>query len=346
MKQSAGEMKLADEQPSEPRASGAEAFDERAVVIDESTALVGIVHGVDKGHGRPAVVLINAGFLHRVGPNRLNTDLARKLGEEGFCSIRIDISGLGDSGPRTDVSDNLELVSTDLDRAMDFLEHEHGYRRFVLMGLCSGAYDTLRKAEHDERVIGLVNLDGTGYRTARFYIHHVLFHLLPRSLEAWRWQRLWKRYRDSRRQGRNHDDAQAIESGSAQRAGFMSLLAFTDLSREQSGQLIEKLASRGVKMHFVFSGGVSGYYNYHGQFDDTFRDFDFRGMVSHRYFPDNDHLNMLQIHRDAVHRDIVDWAVRSFGIASPVGCDAQSGRGDDAQFGRGDAQTPSGERKV
>src|SRR3954447_26582491 len=45
---------------------------------------------------RPAVVLLNAGVLHRVGPHRLHVQLARRLAALGFASLRLDLGGIGD----------------------------------------------------------------------------------------------------------------------------------------------------------------------------------------------------------------------------------------------------------
>jgi len=61
---------------------------ETAHIIDRQTNLVGVCN-VPSGFaasGKPGVLLINAGFLHRVGPNRMNTLLARSLSANGFAS--------------------------------------------------------------------------------------------------------------------------------------------------------------------------------------------------------------------------------------------------------------------
>ena len=51
--------------------------------------------------GAPIALILNAGIVHRIGPFRLNVDIARQLAELGFSTLRMDLSGLGDSGPRT-----------------------------------------------------------------------------------------------------------------------------------------------------------------------------------------------------------------------------------------------------
>ena len=282
---------------------------ETAHNIDPATNLIG-VSAVPPGScdgGRPGVILINAGFLHRVGPNRMNVTIARKLAAAGFASLRMDLSGLGDSMSGSAAAQDHEIVAEDLDRAMAFMRDAFGLDAFVLVGLCSGAYDTARKAIADERVVGLVNIDGTGYRTRRFYVNHVLVHLLRRVAHPSRWRRLWRRYRDNARL--------RAAGGTPARPVLMNSVAYTDWTLEESGTRFEALAARGVRMHFVYTGGVSGFYNYRSQFRDIFRDYDFGDMASSSYFPATDHLTMLEHHRREVHDDIVGWVRDSFARA-------------------------------
>ena len=279
---------------------------ETAHNIDPATNLIGVsaVPAGARGSGRPGVILINAGFLHRVGPNRMNVSIARKLAAAGFASLRMDLSGLGDSMSGSAAAQDHEIVAEDLDRAMAFMQAELGLDRFVLVGLCSGAYDTARKAIADERVVGLVNIDGTGYRTRRFYVNHVLMHLLRRVAHPSRWRRLWGRFRDNARL--------RAAGGTPARSALMNSVAYTDWTLEESGTRFEGLAARGVRMHFVYTGGVSGFYNYGSQFRDIFRDYDFRGLASASWFPATDHLALLEHHRREVHDDIVGWVRDSF----------------------------------
>ena len=280
---------------------------EDAHVIDARANLVGVSNVPDGAAqaGRPGVILVNAGFLHRVGPNRMNVSLARKLAAAGFASLRMDLSGLGDSVGRSTAAEDHEIVSEDLDRAMRFMQERFGLDAFVLLGLCSGANDTALKAIVDDRVVGLVNIDGAGYRTRRFYVNHVLLHLARRVGDPTRWRRLYRRHRENARRRA----AGELGVGSA----LANSTAYTDWTREEAGAHFERLAARGVRMRFVYTGGVSGFYNYRGQFRDIFRDRDFRGMASSAYFPWTDHLTMLEHHRREVHDDIVAWIATTFG---------------------------------
>ncbi len=92
---------------------------------------------------RPAIVLCNAGAAHHVGPNRLYVTLARRLAALGFASLRFDLESLGDSVNRVSARENYPYphqATGDTRSAIEHLRDRHGYRRFVPLGLCSGAH--------------------------------------------------------------------------------------------------------------------------------------------------------------------------------------------------------------
>ena len=107
--------------------------------------LFGILSRTSSARDRPAVVIFNAGAVHRVGPNRVNVTLARQLSAAGFACFRFDLEGIGDSVLRGTGRENHPYPDTavaDAKAALDFLRKEFGYTRFIAMGLCSGAHTT------------------------------------------------------------------------------------------------------------------------------------------------------------------------------------------------------------
>lgn len=108
--------------------------------------------------GGVAVLFINAGLIHHVGPNRLHVQLARALATAGLASLRLDLSGLGDSGVRGDNLPIFDLVRREPVEAMDALA-AHGYVRFALVGLCSGAYSAFHVACAEPRVAAAVMIN-------------------------------------------------------------------------------------------------------------------------------------------------------------------------------------------
>lgn len=119
---------------------------------------------------RPAVVLLNPGLLHRVGPNRIYVQLARALAGEGYRVLRFDFSGMGDSRPRADHLPYTQSAPAEAREAMDWLAEQRGARSFVLIGHCSGAGVALLAARDDQRVAGaiMINMEGGDARWTEF----------------------------------------------------------------------------------------------------------------------------------------------------------------------------------
>lgn len=102
-------------------------------------------------------VLLNAGPQRRTGPNRMWVETARRWAAQGVPTARIDLAGIGDAdGDAMRFTDNAAFYTgefVDQVRAvMDDLESRGLPGRFVLMGLCAGAFWSAHTALADERV--------------------------------------------------------------------------------------------------------------------------------------------------------------------------------------------------
>ncbi len=160
---------------------------ERVHTFGSHRGLVGIVtepSGDEARPGAPTLIFSNIGLNHRVGPNRLYVEFARKLAASGFRSLRFDLSGFGDSKPRRGGGTDIERATFDTREAMDFLE-KRGIERFVLVGLCSGVDSAHRAALQDERVVGTIFIDGYTYRNAGFWLRF----WTVRNAQPARWRR-------------------------------------------------------------------------------------------------------------------------------------------------------------
>jgi len=96
-----------------------------------------------------AVLLLNAGAVHHVGPNRMYVTLARHLARLGHSVLRLDIAGIGDSDPRPGEAENVVYAPDalrDLRGALEFLQRQRGARAVRAVGLCSGAYHAFKGA--------------------------------------------------------------------------------------------------------------------------------------------------------------------------------------------------------
>jgi alpha/beta superfamily hydrolase len=234
---------------------------EQAVLLGKTKSLVGVVTEPEPTVAplnKPAIVLLNAGLMHRVGPNRIYVQIARRLAESGYLSLRFDLAGIGDSGNRTDHLSLREGVLSDAKEAMDFLARQKGTGQFILIGICSGADNSLRVALNDVRVIGVVSIEPYYFSTPAYYFYFYRRRLFNRrswgrllSLRSDFWHILKKRVRQTR-----------PLLGRSDRPGQ----AGSDRSRDSKSRIlseVEQLLSRGVNMHFVYCIHSPSYYNHH-----------------------------------------------------------------------------------
>lgn len=238
---------------------------------------------------RPAVVFLNAGVLHRIGPHRLHVLLARRLAARGFPALRLDLSGIGDSRAVPGSLSFRQSSVLDTRAAMRTLEAMTGRRRFVLFGLCAGADNALATALADPAVTGLVLLDPPTYPTKRALVRKLrarvqtlgLAGAARRALEVTRREvsqgaQAWSQ-RLLARAGRGGGDAgEATQSGREvpTRAAF--------------GQMLTTLVDRGVAILAVYSGIHAEHYNHEGQLFELYPTL--RGRVDVAYFPGANHM--------------------------------------------------------
>jgi alpha-beta hydrolase superfamily lysophospholipase len=102
-------------------------------------------------------VLLNAGPQRRTGPNRMWVEIARRWAARGVPTLRVDLGAIGDAEGDTEAFDDVaafyvpEYVAQ-VRAVLDELEDRGLPGRFVLLGLCSGAYWSLHTAVDDPRV--------------------------------------------------------------------------------------------------------------------------------------------------------------------------------------------------
>ena len=101
-------------------------------------------------------VLLNAGAVRRVGPNRMWVEMSRRWAARGVPTLRVDLGGIGDSGG--DATCYYEVpgfyvpeLASHVSAILDMLE-ERGSGRFALGGMCAGAYWAFQFALRDQRV--------------------------------------------------------------------------------------------------------------------------------------------------------------------------------------------------
>jgi pimeloyl-ACP methyl ester carboxylesterase len=270
-------------------------------VLRTRSGLVGILTGGGEAvdTGRPAVVILNSGVIHRVGACRVSVSLARRLAGVGHPVLRFDHHGIGDSPPRQDALEGVESRVNEIVEAMDGVAARAGSGDFVLYGLCSGARDAFHAALEDERVVGIVQVDGFAYRTLRYHLGKIAERLRdPRMLV----RAVQSRIAPPRREG----------SG-AESDGDMWVQQWPDYPpRREVEAGYGRLVARGVHIHALYTGSWQDQYNYPGQFRDMYSRIDFDGLLTVRYLPEARHILPDPAHRELVIGGVAEWITRAF----------------------------------
>ena len=131
---------------------------ESAQRFDADQSLFGILCEPAEGRSETAVLMLNVGGNYHIGPHRMYVKAARALAMAGYSSLRFDLAGIGDSRmPAGSSVDSMYFrdAMPDVRAAIDFLAQK-GYRRFCLLGVCSGAYVAFQTALLDARVSGQI----------------------------------------------------------------------------------------------------------------------------------------------------------------------------------------------
>ncbi len=273
---------------------------ERAVLFGSHRGLAGVVTqpaGADGGGAaRRAVVMANIGVNHHVGPFRLYVELARAAAALGWCALRFDLSGLGDSAPRADGRTSAEQAHVDVREALDWLETTLGVREVVLVGLCSGVDAMHPVAVEDPRVVGAVFVDGYTYPTPGYRLRRALRYLQPG-----RWRRsLGRRLRGVRAPAPPPapDDAPqgTFEREYPTRARFRDDVA--------------RMTARGARPLFVFTGTYDRIYNAAGQMREILGPAVPRHAVDATLFRGADHLFSATRHRAEFVAAVTRWLGR------------------------------------
>lgn len=264
--------------------------------------LVGIVsHPTRSDPGRPAVLLLNAGVLHRVGPHRLHVLLARQIAARGNPGLRLDLGGIGDSVASSDATSFRDSAVADTREAMSGLQRALGTSRFVLFGVCAGADNSMATALVDDRVAAIVLVDPHTYPTRMSQLRDLRARVAKRGSkrEAARWL-AGVAIRRVRARLQRTDDNPVEEGRSAP-----PMATF----RAQLTQIVD----RGVKVLAIYSGIHGAGYNEPDQLFEVFPEL--RGRVDTLYFPDANHTFTERATQAQLIDAVTSWIDRKLGGA-------------------------------
>lgn len=262
--------------------------------------------------GSPVAVLLNAGITHRIGPFRLHVHLARELALQGFRVLRLDLSGLGDSFVRAGKLSADERAKCDVEDAFDALTAKLGVDRFVLIGLCSGAYNSHRVSVADERVVGAVFMDGIVFRTLGFYVRDCMRFLRPRI-----WRNFFKRKLYTKAPSKSQAEAKEMAA---------SIFFDNEVSRETTKQELRLLVDRGVRMLFLYTDGYDDICG-RAQFKEMYGLEPNTDLLQLEYYEKTEHTYRLTANRNVAIDRVANWFKTGFSSAN----DTASARQDEAE---------------
>jgi len=244
--------------------------------------LAGILSEPATATPRATLLFVSAGVTPKFGPFRLYAELARRLAQDGFRTLRFDLGGIGDSGDAFEAHPLEQRTHLQIAAALDYLAGRFELGRVILAGLCSGAEDSFRHAEQDGRVTGVVMIDPFAYRTAGFRWRKLAARAKQRLLRAAGLYQPWPR------------------------AAGRSLVSYEYMAAAESTRILRVLLERRVQLNFVYTGGRGRHFNHAGQLQAMFRGIDFGNLVQVDHFPKLDHTQLLERDR----RTLIDAIAR------------------------------------
>ena len=266
---------------------------EQAVLLGKQRSLVGILApalGTNLSDN-PTIIILNTAIVHRVGHHRIFVTLSRALSQAGYCVLRFDFSGIGDSETRSDCLPPLELALADLTDVLDWLEKDRRCSRVILAGLCSGADHAVLHARNDPRVVGLVLIDPWIPPTARFYFEYIIKRLT--RLRSWT-NLISGRNRTLRVSVRRRPDA-----GSPP-------LSLSDLSVQYLEQSYQKAIAHRIQILAIFSDDAV-WQSYPEQMINAFPNVSFGSQLKLEFLRESDHTFTREKDRVRLIELIVSW---------------------------------------
>jgi dienelactone hydrolase len=251
-----------------------------------------------------AAIILNAGIVHRVGPNRVHVAIARRLAAGGISTLRLDLPGVGDSaglgtGRPADEEALLAVKTT-----CDHLSAKGIASRFILIGICSGAALGIRAAYDDPRVIAVAAVDPPVTLPTR---KHRMLNRTRKALDIARWKKLLAGgYRVRQTLGRN-----------SKAAGDQPILTSAVVSPDEilrtARTILGDLARRDIKLLVIFTGDRASNYSYRTQLFDALPGLGLERIATLLHYRRATHTFARERERRQLEDDLYKWtdALRS-----------------------------------
>ena len=251
-------------------------------------------HVSDNAETRPVFVFLNSGLVQRIGPCRLYLRLARALAKNGISSLRVDLSGIGDSPSRAGLTLR-ESVVADFTDIASVVQDRLGPASLVLVGLCSGADNAIHLVDKHPSVIGLVLLDPVCNRDKGFEVRALKSYLRECSTNPTLPLKIFLRRLRSFLRGSRPIDPLSYRA-----------LPTTD----EMKRAFELIAQRDGRALSIFTRYALSYYNEPGQLGRSLEIPAPSTVCDEILWRDVEHTYTLEVHRERVIKAVVDWAAR------------------------------------
>jgi pimeloyl-ACP methyl ester carboxylesterase len=280
-------------------------MNDEVLLFGKTKSLVAIVtEPTETNRNRPAVILLNAGLIHRIGPSRLYVKIARALSELGFAVLRFDFSGTGDSPAREDHVPFIRGAIAEVQEAMTYLQETRGIERFLLIGHCSGAGFSFLTACEDPRVSGiiLINIQGQSEewveydKRRKLTQYYTNYYGRTALFDHRKWSRFLRGDVDYLSIGRNVLRDVILNRISALTFRFKQATVPNQTSPQLPGEEIDLagsldfLVERNVSLHFIYSEGSTGIDYIRTVFGKEFDHLLAAEKVKMEIIPESDHL--------------------------------------------------------
>ena len=247
--------------------------------------LVGILSAATATANAPTLILPSAGLIPRAGPFRLHVELGERLAKHEIRTFRFDVPGVGETARQTGMGDREATLA-----AIDHLAANHGCQRFVVGGVCSAADVGWHTAMTDDRVVGMLLIDGLSFSGPWFHFGRIV-NAIRRGPRGW-WRVIARRLG-----GRTGDADRRIE--------MADYREWPD--RDQAREQFASLVARGKKSLWIYTGGYSEVFLHPRQFAWSFGKAARDRCTTLRYWPDCDHTFYARTHRNRLLDTVEQW---------------------------------------
>jgi len=247
---------------------------------------------------RPAVLMLNSGAIHHIGPNRLWVRLARRWAARGMTVLRLDIAGIGDSPPRPGAQENVVYsphATQDVAAALHYLRTQVGASECHLVGLCSGAYHSLKAAVAGQPVASALMInpltyfwkEGTQLSDVKEYeIDELSSKFRGKLLTREPWLKLL----------RGQLDVRLVATVAVRRLWGLLAPHLTETARllhiplrHNLARELESAVQRGIRLRFVFAARAPGFVLLRKQSGRAMQHLLARKSATIDFIPDADH---------------------------------------------------------